>query len=187
MKKSILSVLLLSVLGYSAVIQKCSTSITKTAPNIRFENDDVKGITKDLQTGLIWNRCIVGKTWNSTLKTCEGNNSKLSWQLALKKAKEFNEASSSLNKTGIKKWRLPNIKELMSIKENACISPSLNSSVFPNLLDDPDYESQNYIWTSTVREINKKVYAYIPNSNEVNLYTIDKEFGVMLVSDSPSN
>lgn len=185
MKKSILTILALSILGFSAEVQVCSDKITKSAPDVRFENDDTKGISKDLQTGLTWYRCPMGKLWSASNKTCEGTNTKFNWQQTLLKVNEFNNGDK--NKTGIKTWRLANMKELISIKENACSKPSLNATVFPNFIKATAYDVETYIWSSTKDEDSDYAKYFAAAFNQTGSATLDSEYGAMLVSDTPSN
>lgn len=79
----------------------------------------------DLSTGLIWKRCSVGQTWDQTNYRCKGIPSRLSWQEALLLADttETNEG---------KPWRVPNVKEMVSIVDYQCMTPPFNLEVFPN-------------------------------------------------------
>lgn len=77
---------------------------------------------KDTYTGLIWQRCAIGQTWDGS--TCIGSPDDLSWLEAM-------QTSKSLGKG----YRLPTIKELISIAEPK--SPHLNdgginAEIFPN-------------------------------------------------------
>ncbi|PID46475.1 MAG: fimbrial protein FimH [Proteobacteria bacterium] len=103
--------LLVSATGHA---QTCNDRMRATTPDSRFElsGDEVK----DLQTGLVWQRCSVGQQWDGT--TCTGSATTHTWPAALALA------------TG--NWRLPNIKELASIVETACHSPAINLAMFPN-------------------------------------------------------
>lgn len=71
----------------------------KTSDSQRFiaQND----IVKDSQTGLIWQRCSVGQTWDGSV--CTGNSKRYSL-----------EDANSLAKNG---WRMPTIRELLSLRE----------------------------------------------------------------------
>jgi len=70
----------------------------------------------------MWMRCALGQNWNGA--TCTGSGQNYTWQAALQAA----EGSSF---AGYSDWRLPDIKELSSIVEQACISPAINATVFP--------------------------------------------------------
>jgi hypothetical protein len=104
---------LLLLLSVPATAQTCNKRITPSTPDTRFSvsGDEVT----DLQTGLIWQRCSVGQRWDGT--TCSGDTTRHNWSEALAMAAGD--------------WRLPNIKELMSIVETACVNPAVNLTVFP--------------------------------------------------------
>lgn len=74
------------------------------------------GEVTDLNTGLIWNRCLEGAVWNGL--NCRGSPLVLSHESALLRAK---------SRTG---WRLPNIKELASIATYS--SPYMDTMAFPD-------------------------------------------------------
>lgn len=114
-------VLLLGQTGNSYA-QTCHANAIQTTPASRYIlNAD--GTALDKKTGLMWKRCLEGFSWNGS--TCQGSESMVAWQVALKNA----AASNYAGKTN---WRLPNIKELASIAERACINPQVNLAVFPN-------------------------------------------------------
>ena len=89
----------------------------------------------DSRTGLMWARCVVGQTWNGTTQSCTGEALRLTWQEAL-------QASSSYQAANFDDWRVPNIKELVSIVERACVAPATNLTIFNSA------PSQHY-WSST--------------------------------------
>lgn len=112
--------------------QTCKkNSITATTPNSRFEVLGNGGEVKDKQTGLIWQRCSLGQTWNGT--SCIGTATQHNWKDALNKSKTVG--------TG---YRLPNIKELKSIVERQCINPAINLQVFPNTQTNDYWSSSPY-------------------------------------------
>ena len=99
--------------------QTCNANITRSAPDSRYQlvNDNTE--VKDTQTGLIWQRCSLGQTWNGT--SCISDAVIYNWADALQAAKNIGSG-----------WRVPNIKELDSLIEQACYSPSINEVFFPN-------------------------------------------------------
>ncbi|WP_034763539.1 DUF1566 domain-containing protein [Chrysiogenes arsenatis] len=101
----------------------CNNAITPTTPDSRFtiHND---GTVTDTKTGLMWQRCSLGQTWDSTNTTCSTDTSNHNWQQALAAA----EASTF---AGYNDWKLPNQKELSSIVEYACSEPAINTDIFP--------------------------------------------------------
>lgn len=120
------------LLSLPAVAQSCFSSVEPSTETNRFVvNDD--GTVTDSQTGLQWMQCSLGQQWQNA--SCIGDASELSWQQALQQAHGYQFADTL-------GWRLPNIKELASISERACVRPAINAEVFPNTRGD-DY------WTST--------------------------------------
>jgi len=109
---------LLVVQGVSAT---CKTTITESTPNSRFTtNSDT---VLDNLTGLVWMRCSLGHSWDGT--DCSGTLTAMNWISAL-------NVAESTNFAGFSDWRLPNVKELSSIVEDACRSPAINETVFPS-------------------------------------------------------
>ena len=129
MKMQVLLILL--VTGTAPVLaQTCNSAIKTTTPTSRFIITR-QGTAIDKKTGLEWMRCAAGRTWNGA--ACAGGAISRNWQQALNLAEAATFA-------GHDDWRLPNLKELMSIVEVACTNPSLNAKVF----FDPAY-----YWSAT--------------------------------------
>lgn len=68
-------------------------------------------------SGLVWSRCVTGKTG----PTCKGEATLMTFQEAETIAK---------SQPG---WRIPTRDELMTLIEQKCKSPRVNSSYFPNI------------------------------------------------------
>jgi hypothetical protein len=147
------------VLGQTAG-QTCNPNIVKTKPDSQYEllNNDTE--VKDKKTGLIWQRCALGMSWNGT--TCNGTVTTYNWENALA------QAASVANSTGVA-WRLPNIKELKSLVETACYDQSINEFIFPNALD---------VWSSTT----SPYYA----GNSAHLHFSDGHIGGYVFGDDKS-
>ena len=95
--------------------QVCKKSLMlETTPTNRF--DVSLDTVKDKKTGLIWKRCSVGQAWNNTTNSCDGSIQLFDWDEALALTSDT--------------WRLPNIKELLSIVEHSCYKPAINLEVF---------------------------------------------------------
>lgn len=173
--KKLLLILAVSFLNAQDVkiVQSVNENIQKTAPSARFEIDDIKGIVKDKYTELTWYRCPLGKTWNKINKTCDGTNKSVSFSDALKEVKKFNTDVN--NKTGIKKWRLPNIKELYSLDEESANYPALNAKVFPNFMSvtalDDVQNIKNDLWSSTYHKIDNGVLIYSASQGTITTRT----------------
>lgn len=69
-----------------------------------------QGIWRDPKTGLYWDRCSVGQSWDDT---CTGTPLELNWQDAQDYVKKFTNEQA---KGGYTNWRLPTIEELSSIR-----------------------------------------------------------------------
>ena len=108
--------------GSALAAQTCKyDSISATAPASRFA-DNGDGTVTDKATGLQWKRCSEGQTWDGA--TCTGWATTHIWQQALQLA----EGASYAGKGD---WRLPNIKELGGIVEQACSDLAIDLAVFP--------------------------------------------------------
>ena len=133
--KKIVSIVLGSMLLLPAMAQaQCNSSIMKSTPSALFTISNDEAL--DIRTRLVWKRCMVGKTWNGT--SCVGTADSLTWGQALA--------------AGTGGWRLPNIKELLSIVEVSCASPAINTTVFPNTSDlffwtSSPYANNNQAWS----------------------------------------
>lgn len=130
------------VLGwFSTVVNAtCNPNITRIAPDSRYELVNNGAEVKDKQTGLIWQRCSLGQTWSGT--SCTGTAATYNWTNALQTAANMGGG-----------WRVPNVKELDSLIEQACYSPSINELMFPNTV-------VNYYWSSSPVAYNSN-YAWI--------------------------
>lgn len=118
--------------------------IIETTPSSQFENNN-DGTVTDLKTKLIWKKCIEGQTWQAGSNLCSYDTDiapMFTWPEALAKATQTN---SNGGFAGAVNWRLPNIKELSSIIENACYGPSINLSIFPNTPAGIYWSSTPYI------------------------------------------
>lgn len=203
MQRILLTLILLP--SFAAQAQICETETTlQTTPTANFttENPDVTRYPVslatdgteilDLSTGLVWQRCSVGQTWDNTLKQCKGVPEKLHWNSALAEAK-------TLRTNTQKNWRVPNIKELMSIVDFQCYAPPFNLEVFPNtpasisLTSNVDPNGQAFVdleisgyWSSTPmisygRELrNRETLTNSRTFSSMSAWYIDAESGIML-------
>lgn len=122
----IVAVSLLSMLSYSVQSECFYSGIRATAPDSRY-NDNKDGTVTDKRTGLVWKQCSEGRL--STNIACDsGNDSKFFWKDALAQSNIANSDKFA----GATNWRLPNIKELLSLNEYACRRPTINLNYFPN-------------------------------------------------------
>ncbi len=101
-------------------------TIAATAPAANF-TDNGDGTVTDNTTGLMWKQCTEGQTWSAT-PACTGTATPYTWQAALQAAEALNNGGGF---AGFTNWRMPNIKELGSIVEHQCATPSIDTAIFP--------------------------------------------------------
>lgn len=103
----------------------CVSEIPASTPNSQLiDNND--GTITHSKTGLMWKRCNEGQGDDAN---CSAAASSYTWQQALALPETLNVSGGF---AGYSDWRLPNIKELISIVEGACASPAINEDRFPN-------------------------------------------------------
>ena len=90
----------------------------------------------DGKTGLIWRRCAEGMT--ATGGSCTGIASSFTHESALVRARE-QAASTSVA------WRLPNVKELVSIADRSKINPAIDTAAFPDTPANAFWSSSPYV------------------------------------------
>jgi hypothetical protein len=105
--------------------QTCNPNAPLSKPDSRY-TDNGDGTVTDMVTGLMWRQCPEGLS--STNATCDaGSAVAYTWQEALARAQTVNGTGFA----GHNDWRLPNVKELMSLSESACQEPAINLTLFP--------------------------------------------------------
>ncbi|MCP3956143.1 MAG: DUF1566 domain-containing protein [Desulfobacterales bacterium] len=134
----------------AAFNQTCrnDSNVPASTPTSRF-SDHGNGTVTDTQTELMWAKCAEGLR-DSACST--GSASGHTWKAAL-------DLADSSELAGHDDWRLPNIKELLSIVEERCATPAINLSVFPNT-------PAMYFWSAS------------PNANNTsNAWYVDFSYG----------
>ena len=97
----------------------------------------------DSKTGLIWRRCSEGQVWSGS--ACTGSASVFMHEAALAHATAQTLATNVA-------WRLPNVKELASIRDVTKSAPTIDSLAFPATTSDiywsssPRLDDSNYAW-----------------------------------------
>lgn len=133
-----------------------NTAIEPTTPTMDFMLHD-DGTATHLKTGLMWQRCTVGTTWNSAEENCAsvevgtGNGDDdeddedfmFRWSGALNYVQNLNDQGGA---AGYTDWRLPSLNEYESITELRCWDPAVNTEVFPGIVYQ---ENNDNYWTST--------------------------------------
>lgn len=132
---------LIAALAASAYAQTCNSQTVDDAPTSRYQAN-ADGTATDLQTGLMWMRCAAGQAWDATNSTCTGQATTYDWQAALQAAQTLDQGSGF---AGYNDWRLPSLRELMSIDRYHCTDPAINLTIFPAT------PSQNF-WSSSPLE-----------------------------------
>ncbi|RWX45678.1 hypothetical protein H206_01435 [Candidatus Electrothrix aarhusensis] len=118
----------------AAQICKPDSILASTPDSQLVDNND--GTITDIKTGLMWKRCLEGVEGDN----CEnGSPSDFTWQQALQQPRAVNDASGF---AGYGDWRLPNIRELITIVEEQCYNPAINLNRFPNT-------PSSYVWSGS--------------------------------------
>ncbi|ELR65639.1 HutR like protein [Photobacterium marinum] len=169
MKKQILG-LVMALLPAFSMAQECRIDMGKTAPNVRYSFND-NGTLYDRVSGLTWMRCPLGKTWIKQKQSCEGKGSEVFWQAALSDVEAINNSEShALHQFGGKKqWRLPNIKELVSLTEHGCRRPSMNGKAFASAFpyETNDGSMKAYIWSNTPTADGSQIFTFDSINGEI--------------------
>ena len=182
--KKLLTALSLALLATTAVAQECSIDLPRSASNTRFAVNN-NGTVKDLQTGLTWMRCPLGMSFADG--QCTGAAEPLTWQAALTQAQAINNVDGEHalhNFGGMTEWRLPNIKELVNLTEQACHSPALNDRAFGSaysLIDELPYEATS-LWSST-SNADGSVWSFDVFNGETYFRSLSDTYSVLLVAD----
>lgn len=109
---------------------------------------DIKnGTIKDVDTGLIWQKCSAGQNWE---KNCDGDSTMMNWESA-------NKYCMELGLAGLE-WKLPSYKEMRTILslENSGkgfgatqYKPAISLAFFPNTEHGYYWLSDEYTTTKT--------------------------------------
>ena len=133
------------------------------------------GTVTDVATGLIWQRCSLGQVWDTSVRTCTGENAdRHSWDEALQQS----DSNTFADKDD---WRLPNVEELRSIVAYDRHSPAINSSVFPS--------TSGLYWSSSpyASSSYSASWAIDFNTGGDSYYHRDWELHVLLVRSAEQN
>lgn len=120
--------------------QTCNIEMTQTAPDSQYHNNG-NGTVTDRKRGLMWQQCSIGQ---SGINCQTGTPSTFTWDQALQYPQALNTAGGFL---GFTDWRLPNVKELRSLVEEACNAPTINANLFPNSQKIHYWSSSPYAYT----------------------------------------
>ncbi|MEK6747603.1 MAG: DUF1566 domain-containing protein [Pseudomonadota bacterium] len=143
MNKLIHLLILLSLPWSAGQAQLCRRdSIPESTPSSRFTLAVDRNTATDTYTHLEWQRCpwgqVIGKNADN-IDTCIGRARVGDWGSALRAA-----AAPGAG------WRVPNIKELISIVDVQCVDPPFNREIFPAAWSGiPDPTLPVAYWSST--------------------------------------
>jgi hypothetical protein len=98
----------------------------------------------DQKTGLTWRRCAEGMVLSGG--TCTGTASTFTYKAALQ------QATSQASSTGVA-WRLPNIRELVSIVDKTRSNPAIDSTAFPSTPSSWFWSASTYADDPSVRDL----------------------------------
>ena len=114
------------------------TALTSSAWAAPF-SVNVDGTATDVATGLVWDRCYVGQNLSDARCPVTATRSQVTWAEAFMLAESLN----LLAYKGHADWRIPSIKELLSLRDlGRVVSPAIDLSAFP---DAPPTQ----FWSST--------------------------------------
>lgn len=123
-----------------AEAQSCNPAVTHVALDNRYRMQANSTEVLDTQTGLIWQRCSLGQKWNGM--TCVVSTGGYTWNGA--GMYTWQEAMEAARDVG-NDWRLPNVKELQSLVEEACYNPTINIKWFPGTVSNGYWTSSPYV------------------------------------------
>ena len=152
LKKIILLLLLLPYICYANNDVVCKKQNEKELKKRFIDNKN--GTIIDKKTNLMWKKCTEGQKYENA--TCSLNAKRFNWNEVKKQIENINKFSiATKNSFFYANWRLPTIKELLSITSSSCTTPTINSRVFPATM--PDF----YWSSSTYKKDNEKIYGII--------------------------
>lgn len=151
--------------------QTCYSSIADTHPTSRYTIES-NGTVLDKQTGLMWMRCSLGQSWDSSNSTCSGSAKAYTWQQALQAAQQLDQSGGY---AGYTDWRLPNIRSLSSLASFHCSDPAINTTVFP------DTPAAHYWSASPVESNTGLIFSFDQSSGKVYFYSLSSTYDVRLV------
>ncbi len=125
-----------------------NANIQITKPDSQY-TDHGDGTVTDNITGLMWQTCSLGQTYDAG--ACSGSASTMNWQAAL-------TAANQNTAYGYDDWVLPNVTQLQSLVDHACFNPSINETLFPGTAtgfywsSSPWAKANNYAWDVDFRD-----------------------------------
>lgn len=131
----------------------------------------------DSRTGLIWQRCSLGKTFNPR-QDCSGEPRLMSLQEARKAAENAGSG-----------WRLPTVGELTNLIDRQCGRPPVDVKAFPDLRDGggvrDNSDDDRIYWTSSEAGIAGLIYYVDFTTGDVDAHSRGFSLAVRLVRSRP--
>lgn len=136
--KKYFSLFCMLAMPFTSFAQECVSSIISDVTSDRYALYSGSNGAEiiDLETRLVWRRCVLGQTWNNSTSTCDGTAATYDLRDAMLNAEVVGDQEGFA-------WRIPNIKELNSLVDYSCNLPAINEVAFPNTPENIG------IWTST--------------------------------------
>ena len=172
-----------------AMAAPCNEQIAVSSPTSRFIVSE--DIAIDVQSDLVWRGCPLGYDHDDNGTVSEplddqcilSDTANYDWAGALQAAEAENAAAGPGEPND---WRIPNIKELLSIVKRQCVNPAINASIFPQ----PANTFIGLVWSATYSGdvvSGPRAYAMDFGSGSPSLRSRDTDgglFAVLLVRDA---
>jgi hypothetical protein len=97
------------------------------------------GTATDPTTGLTWMRCAMGQVWDGS--TCGGSANSYTFDQA-------NALTGTLSFASMSDWRLPSIRDLLTIVDREVVAPAIDSKAFPATPKDEFWSGSLYAYGS---------------------------------------
>lgn len=142
------------------------------------------GTVTDTKTGLVWQACAVGQTFNKSTGSCDGAAEKYNYDEALKITSDF---------AGKADWRVPTLAELNSIVDLKRNNPVVNKSLFPNPPADNFWSSLLFVgnnydaWVVNFQNGSSSSQGKSYNQNYIRLVRGDSVFTPLSLNDFIDN
>jgi hypothetical protein len=137
--------------SFAVRLVRTNQSLDISTPNSDFADNQDGTVTHKL-TGLIWQHCSIGQTWDKATSTCTGSAATYIYNAALALKSSF---------AGHSDWRVPTANELASIVKYDAENTAINTTIFPNT---PTGGSTSAFWSSS---------PYVGNTNDAWLVNFD--------------
>lgn len=96
-----------AMLGLGLATSLSGTAFAAHVPSAQEQQEMMeKGMWYDARTGLIWDRCAVGQTWNGAM--CTGESRKLTWS-------EANAFALQYKLGGYQNWSIPRMSQIYTL------------------------------------------------------------------------